>query len=92
MKDEAEYYRSILDNLSGGLLSVDLQGNVVYGNETAPCGEGLVCVRSLLFDWGFCQAWCDLDAAASACQPGSRCRSIDAAGGRRGPVCVADND
>ena len=67
-------------------------GKLCDANETAPCGEGLVCVRSLLFDWGFCQAWCDLDAAASACQPGSRCRSIDAAGGRRGPVCVADND
>ena len=33
--DEAEYYRSILDNLSGGFLSVDLAGNVVYGNQTA---------------------------------------------------------
>ena len=33
--DEAEYFRSILDNLSGGLLSVDLAGNVVYGNQTA---------------------------------------------------------
>jgi PAS domain-containing protein len=33
--DEAEYYRSILDNLSGGFISVDLAGNVVYGNQTA---------------------------------------------------------
>ncbi|MDE2511015.1 MAG: PAS domain-containing protein [Elusimicrobia bacterium] len=33
--DEAEYYRSILDNLSGGFISVDLAGNVVYGNHTA---------------------------------------------------------
>lgn len=32
---EAEYYRSILDNLSGGFISVDLAGNVVYGNQTA---------------------------------------------------------
>ena len=35
MRDEAEYYRSILDNLSGGFISVDLAGNVVYGNQTA---------------------------------------------------------
>lgn len=35
MRDEAEYYRSILDNLSGGFLSVDLEGSVVYGNQTA---------------------------------------------------------
>lgn len=35
MHDEAEYYRSILDNLSGGFLSVDLEGVVVYGNQTA---------------------------------------------------------
>jgi PAS domain-containing protein len=35
VRDEAEYYRSILDNLSGGFLSVDLAGNVVYGNQTA---------------------------------------------------------
>ena len=35
MHDEAEYYRSILDNLSGGFISVDLTGSVVYGNQTA---------------------------------------------------------
>lgn len=35
MQNEAEYYRSILDNLSGGFLSVDLSGRVVYGNPTA---------------------------------------------------------
>ncbi|MBI3564989.1 MAG: PAS domain-containing protein [Elusimicrobia bacterium] len=35
MEDLAEYYRSILDNLSGGFISVDLAGNVVYGNPTA---------------------------------------------------------
>ncbi len=35
MEDEAEYYRSVLDNLSGGFLSVDLSGRVVYGNPTA---------------------------------------------------------
>lgn len=35
MRDEAEYYRSILDNLTGGFLSVDLSGVVVYGNPTA---------------------------------------------------------
>lgn len=35
MKDEAEYYRGVLDNLSGGFLSVDLAGRVVYGNPTA---------------------------------------------------------
>lgn len=35
MKDEAEYYRSVLDNLSGGFISIDLGGVVVYGNATA---------------------------------------------------------
>jgi PAS domain-containing protein len=35
MHDEAEYYRSVLDSLNGGFLSVDLSGNVVYGNQTA---------------------------------------------------------
>ena len=35
MQDEAEYYRSVLDNLGGGFISVDLAGNVVYGNATA---------------------------------------------------------
>lgn len=33
--DEAEYYRSVLDNLPGGFLSVDFSGQVVYGNATA---------------------------------------------------------
>ncbi|MBI3299028.1 MAG: PAS domain-containing protein [Elusimicrobia bacterium] len=33
--DETEYYRSILDNLSGGLLSVDPAGRVIYANPTA---------------------------------------------------------
>lgn len=33
--DEAAYLRSILDNLSGGLLSLDLDGLVAYGNQTA---------------------------------------------------------
>ena len=32
---EAEYYRSSLDNLTGGFLSVDLQGAVVYLNPMA---------------------------------------------------------
>ncbi len=35
MHDPAEYYRSILDNLTGGFISVDLTGLVVYGNPTA---------------------------------------------------------
>jgi PAS domain-containing protein len=35
VQDEAEYYRSVLDNLGGGFISVDLAGNVVYGNATA---------------------------------------------------------
>ena len=35
MRDEAEYFRSVLDNLTGGFLSVDLSGRVVYGNPTA---------------------------------------------------------
>ena len=32
---ETEYYRSVLDNLTGGFLSVDLEGSVVYVNPTA---------------------------------------------------------
>lgn len=35
MVSEAEYYRSILDNLTGGLVSVDLEGTIVYINPTA---------------------------------------------------------
>lgn len=35
MQDEAEYYRSVLDNLTGGFLSVSLDGKVVYVNPTA---------------------------------------------------------
>lgn len=35
MVSEAEYYRSILDNLTGGLVSVDLEGMIVYINPTA---------------------------------------------------------
>ena len=35
MQDEAEYYRSVLDNLTGGFLSVSLDGLVVYVNPTA---------------------------------------------------------
>lgn len=35
MDNEAEYYRSVLDNLTGGFLSVDQAGRVVYGNPTA---------------------------------------------------------
>ncbi len=35
MRDEARYYRSVLDNLSGGFISVDLAGDVVYANPTA---------------------------------------------------------
>lgn len=35
MLDEADYYRSVLDNLTGGFLSVDLSGVIVYGNPTA---------------------------------------------------------
>jgi PAS domain S-box-containing protein len=33
--EEADYFRSVLDNLSGGFLSVDLKGDIVYGNPTA---------------------------------------------------------
>lgn len=32
---DAEYFRCVIDNLSGGFLSVDLDGRVVYGNPTA---------------------------------------------------------
>lgn len=35
MYTTAEYYRSILDNLMGGFLSVSLEGVVVYINPTA---------------------------------------------------------
>lgn len=35
MRDPAEYYQSILDNLTGGFLSVSLDGLVVYVNPTA---------------------------------------------------------
>jgi nitrogen fixation/metabolism regulation signal transduction histidine kinase len=35
MHDAAEYYQSILDNLTGGFLSVSLDGQVVYVNPTA---------------------------------------------------------
>lgn len=35
MRDKAEYYQSILDNLTGGFLSVNLDGLVVYVNPTA---------------------------------------------------------
>jgi len=35
VRDEAEYFRSVLDNLTGGFLSVDLEGRVVYMNPMA---------------------------------------------------------
>ena len=35
MLDEKEYYRSVLDNLTGGFLGFDLDGKVVYANPTA---------------------------------------------------------
>lgn len=35
MHSEAEYYKCILDNLTGGFLSVDLDGTVVYVNPMA---------------------------------------------------------
>lgn len=35
MSHEADYYRSILDNLPGGFISVDFSGKVVYGNSMA---------------------------------------------------------
>jgi len=35
MYTTAEYYQSILDNLTGGFLSVSLDGRVVYVNPTA---------------------------------------------------------
>lgn len=35
MSGEAEYYRSVLDNLPGGFMSIDLSGRVVYGNSMA---------------------------------------------------------
>ena len=35
MHDQNEYFQSILDNLTGGLLSVSLDGLVVYVNPTA---------------------------------------------------------
>ena len=35
MTDDSEYYQSVLDNLTGGFLSVNLQGLVVYINPMA---------------------------------------------------------
>ncbi|MBI4678633.1 MAG: PAS domain-containing protein [Elusimicrobia bacterium] len=35
MHGEAEYFKSILDNLTGGFVSVDLDGAVVYVNPMA---------------------------------------------------------
>ena len=35
MHDETEYYQSVLDNLTGGFLSVNLEGVVVYINPMA---------------------------------------------------------
>ena len=35
MSDDSEYYQSVLDNLTGGFLSVNLQGIVVYINPMA---------------------------------------------------------
>lgn len=35
MTDTVEYYRGILDNLSGGLVSVDLAGKIIYMNPMA---------------------------------------------------------
>ncbi len=35
MRATAEYYKGILDNLTGGLVSVDLNGRIVYVNPMA---------------------------------------------------------
>ena len=35
MRDEADYFRAVLDNLTGGFLSVDLDGKLVYANGMA---------------------------------------------------------
>ncbi len=35
LKNATEYFQCILDNLTGGLISVDLSGTVVYLNPTA---------------------------------------------------------
>jgi len=35
VKNIQEYYQCILDNLTGGLISVDMSGRVVYVNPTA---------------------------------------------------------
>jgi nitrogen fixation/metabolism regulation signal transduction histidine kinase len=35
MRDEADYFRAVLDNLTGGFLSVDLGGKLVYANGMA---------------------------------------------------------
>lgn len=35
VKNVQEYYQCILDNLTGGLISVDLKGEVAYMNPTA---------------------------------------------------------
>ena len=35
MTDQSEYYQSVLDNLTGGFLSVNLEGDIVYINPMA---------------------------------------------------------
>jgi nitrogen fixation/metabolism regulation signal transduction histidine kinase len=35
MQDQREYFQSVLDNLPGGFLSVDLEGSVIYVNPMA---------------------------------------------------------
>lgn len=35
MPDQREYFQSVLDNLPGGFLGVDLQGSVIYVNPMA---------------------------------------------------------
>jgi len=53
IKNVQEYYQCILDNLTGGLISVDLKGKVVYLNPMAGKilrMESDTCCRDLQYD------------------------------------------
>ena len=56
IKNVQEYYQCILDNLTGGLISVDLKGKVVYLNPMAGKilrMEPLTCCRDMRYDEAF---------------------------------------
>ena len=56
VKNIQEYYQCILDNLTGGLVSVDLKGKVVYLNPMAGKilrMESETCCRDVQYDTAF---------------------------------------